>query len=158
MKRIVVASLTFLLIAAIVFALTVGSKTISGGTMFKPIKKSEQSTADLAGTSTAVFSIQEIHGHGWTLFVLNTGANPLVDLDVKAVPDIGVTTYAVELDADHANYSHVSASNCSDTLASGATCVVTSSGDDVFGYLQVDAKAAASTVTDVKVILYENTD
>lgn len=158
-KKITILMVAIILIAAVsLFAVTVKSiQTSSGGNIFDPVKITTQSVTGLAASKITIFDVRKlILSDGWTLYVVNVGANPLTDLDVIVKPT-STSTYEVMLDDDHANYSNISASNCSDTLAATVSCVVTSSGRDSFGYLQVDAKAAASTVANIDVYLIENT-
>lgn len=156
-KITIIISAIILIAAASLLAVTVKSiKTSSGGNVFDPIKISKQSITGLDENSITIFDVQKLLSNGWTLYVVNVGVNPLVDLDVIIKPT-STSTFEVMLDDDHANYANVSASNCSDTLAATVSCVITSSARDTFGYLQVDAKAAASTVADIDIYLIENT-
>lgn len=151
----ITAAIILAAFALAVSAVTVSDKNVSGGAKGdnKNVRRVGQASMEVASTVTSVFTREELQGTGaFALHVKNTGSNPLTDLDIYAEDADG--SKLLELVDNEGELAGLDAVGCSDTLAASSVCSVYNESIP-FGYLEVEAAAAANTVTNTRVILFE---
>ncbi len=145
----------FLYVAALLYGSTsVG--TITETKHIRGVRVCQNLVTALDATPAAVWGPRKVAGMGWTLWVLNTGDHALTSLDISALPDTDNIYHSTNLGDSAGNIVGVTSLGCTDTLASGATCMLSSEFGLNIGNLVVVAAADNTSTAELTIILFEN--
>jgi len=148
MKNTIIASLvavavTMALVSIARSDVSVGAQTVASHA--RGVQIISQSTSDLGDSAATVFTPRALPAEPWVLYIRNTGANNLTDLDITISPLDSFPASAILYIEDSATYLPlISNIGCADTLASGQGCVMVNDGQTSYGYLAIIAKSNAS--------------
>ena len=132
-------------------AFELGDKTLDRTVGLRAQKFTQSSTG--LTTIQDVFEPQQVNGHfTWTLYIHNTGAAALTDLNVVTYYEndnwIFANNNLVDSDPSNANWN----AGCVNTLPAGSVCQLGVTASASFGWMKVTA--AAGSATNITVVLF----